>query len=59
MKTNIDKEFINAQEKSEQTIYCKCKNFNPNSKWIYKQYKPSVAELILKRGGYAEMIPCK
>lgn len=45
-----DDEWIKAWSTDEPPIYYKCEMLNHGQ--CYKLYKPSVAKLILKRGGY-------
>lgn len=49
-----DEEWIKAWYANEKRTYYKCQMLNGG--WCYKYYKPSIAKLILERGGYKQII---
>lgn len=53
-KIYTDTEWVEAWNANETTMYYKCEMLNHG--WCYKCYKPSVAQLVLKRGMYLNMI---
>lgn len=50
----FDKELDVAKSADEKTKYYKCEMLNHG--WCYKEYKPSVANLLLERKVYLNMI---
>lgn len=56
-KVYIDQEWIDAHNNDEKPEYYYCTMLNYGH--CFKHYKPSVAELLLKRGAFLSMINIK